>query len=125
MGKKQAWTQKKPSKKEAANKGDNLTEKKLTMNIHLHKLTHGIQFKKKAPRAIKEIKKIVKRQMFTKDVRVDPELNKQIWRNGIRNLPVRIQVSMERKKNENEEEGQEKMYTLVKFVPGLKEEKKE
>ncbi len=53
--------------------------------------------------------------MATKDVRIDPELNKEIWRNGIRNLPNRIDVLLERKKNEDEE-GEEKMYTLVRLV---------
>ena len=87
------------------------------IKINLHKQLHGIQFKKKAPRAVKVIKELVKRNMLTKDVRIDPELNKEIWRNGVRNLPTRVEILMERKKNEDEEEGQEKMYTLVKFVP--------
>ena len=86
-----------------------------TLTVNLHKQLHGVQFKKKAPRAIKIIKELVKRNMLTKDVRIDPELNKQIWRNGVRNLPTRVDIIMERKKNEDEEEGQEKMYTLVKF----------
>ena len=85
--------------------------------VNLHKNLHGIQFKKKAPRAIKVIKELVKRNMLTKDVRIDPELNKEIWKNGVRNLPNRVGIIMERKKNEDEEEGQEKMYTLVKLAP--------
>ena len=87
------------------------------IKINLHKQLHGIQFKKKAPRAVKVIKELVKRNMLTKDVRIDPELNKEIWKNGVRNLPTRVEILMERKKNEDEEEGQEKMYTLVKLVP--------
>ena len=87
------------------------------IKINLHKQLHGIQFKKKAPRAVKVIKELVKRNMLTRDVRIDPELNKEIWKNGVRNLPTRVEILMERKKNEDEEEGQEKMYTLVKFVP--------
>ena len=55
--------------------------------------------------------------MLTKDVRIDPELNKEIWKNGVRNLPTRVEIIMERKKNEDEEEGQEQMYTLVKLAP--------
>ena len=88
-----------------------------TMKVNLHKQCHGIQFKKKAPRAVKIIKELVKRNMLTKDVRIDPELNKEIWKNGVRNLPTRVEIIMERKKNEDEEEGQEKMYTLVKLAP--------
>ena len=87
------------------------------IKINLHKQCHGIQFKKKAPRAIKAIKSLVQKTMFTKDVRIDPELNKDLWKNGIRNIPNRVEIIMERKKNEDEEEGQEKMYTLVKLAP--------
>ena len=87
------------------------------IKVNLHKQLHGVQFKKKAPCAVKVIKELVKKNMLTKDVRIDPELNKEIWKNGVRNLPTRVEIIMERKKNEDEEEGQEKMYTLVKLAP--------
>ena len=92
------------------------------MRVNLHKQCHGVQFKKKAPHAVKVIKELVKRNMLTKDVRIDPELNKEIWKNGVRNLPTRVEIIMERKKNEDEEEGQEKMYTLVKLAPMFQSE---
>ena len=92
------------------------------IKVNLHKQLHGVQFKKKAPCAVKVIKELVKRNMLTKDVRIDPELNKEIWKNGVRNLPTRVEIIMERKKNEDEEEGQEKMYTLVKLAPMFKSE---
>ena len=41
-------------------------------------------FKKRAPRAIKEIRKFAEKTMGTPDVRVDTGLNKQIWSRGIR-----------------------------------------
>lgn len=41
---------------------------------------------------------LVKRNMFTKDVRIDLKLNKEIWKNGIRNLPTKIEIIIERKK---------------------------
>ena len=44
--------------------------------INLHKRLHGITFKKKAPRAIREIKKFTTKMMGTSDVRVDTKLNK-------------------------------------------------
>merc|ERR1719235_330977 len=84
--------------------------------IHLHKLMHKVQFKKRAPRAIREIRKFAAKVMCTKDVRVDTKLNKFIWSNGIRNVPTRVRVRMARKRNEDEE-AQEKMYTLVQHVP--------
>lgn len=52
--------------------------------IHLHKRLHGIGFKKRAPRAIKEIRKFAVKQMGTPDVRIDTHLNKQVWSKGIR-----------------------------------------
>ena len=93
-----------------------------TMKVNLHKQLHGVQFKKKAPCAVKAIKELVRKNMLTKDVRIDPDLNKEIWRNGVRNLPTRVEIIMDRKKNEDEEEGQEKMYTLVKLAPMFKSE---
>ena len=34
--------------------------------VNLHKRLHGIQFKKRAPRAIREIRKFAAAEMFTK-----------------------------------------------------------
>ena len=104
-------------------KGDKKELQALTrkITVNLHKQLQGVQFKKKAPRAIKVIKELVKRNMLTKDVRIDPELNKEIWKNGVRNLPTRVSIFMERKKNEDEEEGQEQMYTLVKLAPAFEQ----
>lgn len=52
--------------------------------VNLHKRLHGIGFKKRAPRAIKEIRKFAEQQMGTPDVRIDTRLNKQLWSKGIR-----------------------------------------
>mmetsp|Transcript_46210 Transcript_46210/g.130680 ORF Transcript_46210/g.130680 Transcript_46210/m.130680 type:complete len:121 (+) Transcript_46210:70-432(+) len=84
--------------------------------IHMHKLMHKVQFKKRAPRAIREIRKFTERVMSTKDIRIDTKLNKFIWSNGIRNVPRRVRVRMSRKRNEDEE-AKEKMFTLVQHVP--------
>ena len=92
------------------------------MKINLHKQLHDVQFKKKAPRAIKVIKKLAQRNMRTKDVRIDPELNKELWKKGVRNLQTRIELILERKKNEDEEGEGEKMYTLVKLAPMFQSE---
>ena len=67
-------------------------------------------------KAGKVVKTLAQKMMFTKDVRVDPELNKELWRNGVRNVTRRISVIMERKKNEEDDEAEEKMYTLVKLA---------
>ncbi|KAJ8601686.1 hypothetical protein CTAYLR_003174, partial [Chrysophaeum taylorii] len=48
-------------------------------------------------------------------VRVDAKLNKHIWHRGIRNVPYRVRVRLSRKRNEDEE-ADEKLYTLVQHV---------
>ena len=40
--------------------------------------------------------------MSTSDVRIDTNLNKFVWSNGVRNLPYRIRVRLDRKKNEDD-----------------------
>lgn len=52
--------------------------------VNLHKRLHGVGFKKRAPRAIKEIRKFAEKQMGTADVRVDTRLNKYLWSKGVR-----------------------------------------
>jgi ribosomal protein L31E len=64
--------------------------------IHLHKRVHGITFKRKAPRAVREIKKFAQQMMGTSDNRISPELNKHLWSQGIRNLPKRLRVQLQR-----------------------------
>lgn len=87
-----------------------------TTTIHLHRRLFKTGFKHKAPTAVKEIKAHAKRVMFTNDVRIDPELNQQIWANGIRNIDRRVDVVMERKKNEEDEESTQKLYTVVRLA---------
>jgi large subunit ribosomal protein L31e len=73
-------------------------------------------FKKRAPRAIKEIKSFASKMMLTEDVRVDANLNKAVWSQGVRNVPHRIRVRLSRKRNEDED-ATNKLYTLVTVVP--------
>ena len=74
------------------------------------------QFKKRAPRAIKAIRRAAMKMMYTEDIRIDPKLNKMIWSHGIRNVPHRIRVRFARKRNDDEEAKQQ-FYTVVSFVP--------
>merc|ERR1711975_129169 len=61
--------------------------------IHMHKRIHGVSFKKRAPRAIKEIKAFATQAMGTSD--------------------VRVRISRRR----NDEEGaKEKLYSYVQAV---------
>ena len=36
--------------------------------------------------------------MGTKDIRIDPELNKELWKKGVRNLQTRIEIIWKEKK---------------------------
>ncbi|CAG2162773.1 unnamed protein product [Oppiella nova] len=83
--------------------------------VHLHKRLHGVGFKKKAPRAIKEIRRFASKHMGTVDVRIDTRLNKYLWSKGIRNVPYRVRVRLARRRNEDED-SPNKLYTLVTHV---------
>jgi large subunit ribosomal protein L31e len=54
--------------------------------------------------------------MGTSDVRVDVALNKFLWSQGVRSVPKRVRVRLDKRHNEDEE-AKEKMYTLVSYVP--------
>ena len=83
--------------------------------INLHRRIHGVGFKKRAPRAIKEIRKFAEKMMGTPDVRIDTRLNKFMWSQGIRNVPFRVRVRLARKRNEDDD-SPNKLYTLVTYV---------
>ena len=83
--------------------------------IHLSKRVHKIQFKRRAPRAIKEIKKFATKAMGTSDVRIDSNLNKFVWKSGVRNVPTRVRVRLSRKRTDDED-ADEKLYTLAQLV---------
>ena len=67
--------------KEGRPSRDRATKKAVTREytINLHKRLHNITFKKKAPRAVKEIRKFAQQHMKTSDVRLDVKLNKAVW----------------------------------------------
>ncbi|KAI0137602.1 ribosomal protein L31e [Hypoxylon sp. NC0597] len=83
--------------------------------IHLHKRLHGVTFKKRAPRAIKEIKAFAQKAMQTSDVRLDPQLNKKVWEQGIKGVPYRLRIRISRRRND-EEDAKEKLYSYVQAV---------
>ena len=84
--------------------------------INIHKRIHGVGFKKRAPRALKEIRKFAMKEMGKPDVRIDTRLNKAVWAKGIRNVPYGIWVCLSRKCNKDED-SPNKLYTLVTYVP--------
>lgn len=76
-----------------------------------------MQFKKRAPWAVKAIKQFATKHMGTKDVRLDPQLNKKIWENGVKNPDYRLRLRIARKRND-EEGAKEKLYSYVSHVAG-------
>ncbi|KAI6112381.1 60S ribosomal protein L31 [Pisolithus croceorrhizus] len=84
--------------------------------VHLHKRVHGRSFKKRAPWAVKSIVEFARKAMGTSDVRLDPKLNQALWAQGIKSVPHRIRVKLERKRND-EENAKEKLYTYATHVP--------
>ena len=80
--------------------------------INLHKRLHKITRKRRAPRALREVKKFARKEMGTGDVRISTQLNKKIWSNGINAVPFRIRVQIARLRNEDEEAA-ETMYSYV------------
>ncbi|KAG5440617.1 hypothetical protein PCK2_000327 [Pneumocystis canis] len=83
--------------------------------IHLHKRVHGCSFKKRAPYAIKCIRQFATFHMGTKDVRIDPQLNKEVFKRGIKGVPHRLRLRLSRKRND-EENTKERLYTYVQVV---------
>ena len=51
----------------------------------------------------------------TKDVRLDPQLNKKMWECGIKGVPHKIRVRISRKRND-EEDARERLYSYVQAV---------
>ena len=84
--------------------------------INIHKCIHGVGFKKRAPQALKELRKLALKEMGTPDAHFDTRLNKAVWTKGIRNIPYRIRVRLSRKCKENED-SPNKLYTLITYVP--------
>ncbi|KAG6918297.1 60S ribosomal protein L31 [Tephrocybe rancida] len=84
--------------------------------IHLHKRVHGRSFKKRAPWAVKSVIDFAQKTMGTQDVRIDPRLNQAVWAQGVKTVPHRLRVKLERKRNDDEN-AKEKLFTYVSHVP--------
>ncbi|THH17985.1 hypothetical protein EW146_g2919 [Bondarzewia mesenterica] len=70
------------------------------------------------PTAVKAVVAFAQKAMGTTDVRIDPKLNQALWAQGIKSVPHRVRVKLERKRND-EENAKEKLYTYAThvFVP--------
>ena len=67
---------------------------------------------------MKEDGTIAQKTMGTNDVRLDPKLNQEIWKLGVKDVPRRIRVRLERKRNDDED-AKEKLYTYATPVLGI------
>nr|ACN09978.1 60S ribosomal protein L31 [Salmo salar]ACN12325.1 60S ribosomal protein L31 [Salmo salar] len=107
-----------PTKKGEKKKGRSAINEVVTREytVNIHKRIHGVSFKRRAPRALKEIRKFAMKEMGTPDVRIDTRLNKAVWTKGVKNVPYRMRVRLSRKRNEDED-SPNKLYTLVTYVP--------
>lgn len=54
-------------------------------------------------------------QQGTTDVRLDPQLNKKVWEQGVKGVPFRLRVRISRRRND-EEGAKEKLYSYVQAV---------
>ncbi|KAI7901258.1 ribosomal protein L31e-domain-containing protein [Cokeromyces recurvatus] len=84
--------------------------------IHLHKHVFGRSLRKRTPHAVKAVKAFAQKAMGTKDVRLDPALNKALWSRGVKHINHRIRVRIARKRNDDED-AKEKLYSYVTYVP--------
>ncbi|KAJ8073597.1 60S ribosomal protein L31B [Marasmius tenuissimus] len=84
--------------------------------VHLHKRVHGRSFKKRAPWAVKSVVQFAQKAMGTQDVRLDPKLNQALWAQGVKSVPHRLRIKLERKRNDDES-AKEKLFTYASHVP--------
>eukprot|EP00917_Polyrhabdina_sp_WS-2016_P026035 GHVP01055939.1.p1 GENE.GHVP01055939.1~~GHVP01055939.1.p1 ORF type:complete len:116 (+),score=23.25 GHVP01055939.1:162-509(+) len=76
----------------------------------------GTRRRQKATKAINLIKKFVQKNMGTKMVKIDPDLNKFIWERGQKNVPKRVRIRVVRKRN-SDEDAEERVCSEVSWVP--------
>lgn len=85
--------------------------------IHLSKLLKKKTFAKRAPLAIKRIKTFAGKLMKTKDNRIDASLNTFIWHKGVKGVPGRVRVLIQRKTSTEEGNKHKHFYTVISNVP--------
>ena len=86
--------------------------------INMQRALKGFTFKKRAKRAISELKKFARKEMATKDVRISTELNEKVWSKGVKGIPSRLRVRLARRRNTKEDDEGEALATIIYHVPG-------
>jgi large subunit ribosomal protein L31e len=87
------------------------------MTIHLAKILKKRTFHKRAPLAVKKIKKFVAKMMKTTDNRIDASLNTYLWHKGVKGVPGRVRVLVQRKVENVEGSKRKHFYTIISNVP--------
>uniref|UniRef100_A0A8C9CJK2 Large ribosomal subunit protein eL31 n=1 Tax=Phocoena sinus TaxID=42100 RepID=A0A8C9CJK2_PHOSS len=77
-----------PARKGGEKKGRSAVNKVVTREYtnNIHRRIHGVGFKKRAPQALREIRKFAVKKMGTPYVCIDTRINKAVWAKGIRNV---------------------------------------
>jgi large subunit ribosomal protein L31e len=100
-------------RKSTGRKPDNVA---VETTIHLAKILKKRTFHRRAPIAVKAIQKFVGKLMKTNDNRIDSSLNTYIWHKGVKGVPGRVRVKIERKV-EAAEGKRKHFYTVISNVP--------
>lgn len=67
-------------------------------SFNLHKRTFGVKFKNRVSKAVKEIKKFVKKLTKVSTTRIDPLLNKILCHNGTKRVPNKIRLRFSKRR---------------------------
>lgn len=75
-----------------------LSENKIIeMTINLKKLTNKVSWRYKAPHGVRNIKRFMQKTFNTsEDVLIAPELNKALWVRGMKKIPGKVRVRVQR-----------------------------
>jgi large subunit ribosomal protein L31e len=84
--------------------------------IRFHRYVFGRSFRKRTPHAVKAVKSFAEKAMGTKDVRLDPTLNRILWSRGVKHINHRMRVRIVRRRNDDEN-AKEKFYSSVTHIP--------
>ena len=89
------------------------------MTVHVAKLIHGRKFARRAPTAVKKIRAFAQKLMKTKDNRIDASLNTFLWSQGVKGVPGRVRVRIERHVAKNTEgtSKRKRLYSVISHVP--------
>lgn len=101
-------------RKREGRKPDNVA---VETTIHLAKILKKRTFNKRAPLAVKKIKKFVGKLMKTTDNRIDASLNTYLWHKGVKGVPGRVRVLIQRKMENIEGSKRKHCYTIISNVP--------